>query len=436
MHVRTFCVIAASLFLCIASRQPAAATQDAPAFEQGVAAFRAGDFSAALRSFLDAQRAGLDTPGLHYNLGATYYKLQRYSEAEGEFQTLARDSAWAALASYNLGLIAQRTERLQLAKEHFERALSTAEDRDLRMLAATALGRLEAVLPTRVVAVASLSGGYDSNAPLAPDAATAGTSHQGDLFVESLAAASYRLSGNAAGGMSAQAGLVVRKYQDLHQFDQSSLRLGLGHDTDSGKWQTSVGGFFDAVYFGGDPFQRAGVVEARARRRLDSGGDLRARYEVQFIRGGAGFEYLDGWQQQFTIDAGIAGSSSFARIGYQLELNNRSDLQQGADFQSYSPTRNSVFAGVILPNVGGWSAEARVEYRYSYYSDPYRLDDGALVIKREDKRYGVAARAYRRLAGPWRVFIDYSYYRNDSTIDTYDYVRQQLLGGIEIVLEK
>src|SRR5262245_40485525 len=123
MHFRTFCVVAISLFLCLARAH--AATADPLAFDRGIAAFGAGDYGGALESFLDAQRAGLDTPGLHYNLGATYYKLQRYPEAEREFQGLARDSAWGPLASYNLGLIVQRTGRLDLARDHFERALTT-----------------------------------------------------------------------------------------------------------------------------------------------------------------------------------------------------------------------------------------------------------------------------------------------------------------------
>jgi len=51
--------------------QPVRATADgAQAAEQGVTAFRAGDYQAALQSFLDALAAGLDTPGLRYNLGA------------------------------------------------------------------------------------------------------------------------------------------------------------------------------------------------------------------------------------------------------------------------------------------------------------------------------------------------------------------------------
>jgi tetratricopeptide (TPR) repeat protein len=435
MHPRTLRVFAVSLLLCIASGRPAAA-EDALAFERGIAAFSAGDFDAALQSFLAAQRAGLDTPGLHYNLGATYYKLQRYPEAEREFEALARDSDWAALASYNLGLIAQRTGRLELAKQRFERALVTATEQNLRLLAATALGRLQEALPTRAVAVASLAGGYDSNATLTPDAATAGTSHQGDLFVESLGAASYRLSGNPAQGLNGQAGFLVRTYQDLKEFDQMGLRLGLSRDTDSRRWQTSVGAFYDAAYFGGDPLQRAAVIEARARRILDSGGDLRARYEYQHIEGGTGFEYLDGWQQQFTLEAGFAGRSSFARVGYQLELNDRRDLQQGANFESFSPTRNSLFAAAYLPNVLGWSAEARAEYRYSYYADPYVFDDGALVAKRKDSRFGFAARAVHRLSGPWRVFVDYSSYRNNSTLDIFDYTRYQALAGIEVLLEK
>jgi len=435
LPARTTHAVVIALLIC-AAWPSAAAAQDAPAFDRGIAAFQAGDYSAALQSFLEAQRAGLDTPGLRYNLGATYYRLQRYPEAEREFQALARDPAWAALAGYNLGLIAQRTGRVEVAKRQFELALRTATDRKLRELAATALGRLEAEAPTRAFAVATLAGGYDSNATLTPDATTAGTSHQGDWFAESLAAASYRLWGNAASRVDARAGFVLRKYRDLHQFDQGSVRLGAAGETISGRWQTGVGVFYDTTYFGGDLFQRAGVLEAAARRRLESGGDVRVRYEYQHIDGGAGFEYLDGWQQQLSLDWGFALGSAVARVGYQLELNDRRDLQQGADFLSYSPTRNSVFADVVLPNVAGWSVEARGEYRYSRYPDPYILDGGTLEIRRDDSRYGLAAHASHRLSGPWRAFVDYSYYRNDSTIDTYDYRRSQVLAGIEIQLEK
>jgi len=423
-----------AFFLCFAAGQPAGAVEAyAPAFERGVAAFGTGDYEAALRFFAEARRGGLDTPGLHYDLGATYYRLQRYAEAEAEFTSLARDPAWAALAAYNLGLIAQRTGRPAHAREHYGEALRTATDRDLRALAARALGRLEQEQPTRAVAVVSLAGGYDSNATLTPDAATAGTSHQGDYFAESLGGLSYRLLGNAASSLTAQGGFLVRRYQDLRQFDQSGFRLGVSRETVSAEWQTFIGGFYDIMYFGGDPFQRAAVAEARVSRRLGTA-ELRARYEYQHIDGGSGFEYLDGWQQQLTLDAGVASGIALARVGYELELNDRRDLQQGADFLSFSPTRHTVFALTSLPNIGGWAFDARADYRFSRYDDPYVLSGEQ--ITREDRRYGLAMHASRRVSGPWRFFLDYSGYRNDSTIDTYDYTRHQAMAGIELVLER
>jgi tetratricopeptide (TPR) repeat protein len=434
-------MIVVLLLLGVVPAQPAAAaTPGAQAFEQAVKAFRAGDYPAAVRSFLEARRAGMDTPGLRYNLGATYYRLQRYPEAESEFQELARDPKWAAVAHYNLGLIAQRMGRERQAIEHFQRAQDTADDRKLRALAGTALERLvrAALPPRRTGTVASLAVGHDSNVTLSEDAATVGSSNKSDFFAEALAAASHRLSGNTARGSYADGGLVLRKYGELDQFDLMGLRGGLSYGTDSRRLQTSVGGYFDVIYFGGERLEQDAVVDVQVRSRLDTGGDLRGRYQLAHIDGGGEFDYLDGWQHRFTADTGFEAAPAHVRVAYQLEFNNRRDLQQGSEFFSYSPTRHMLFATVTLPDVGGWGGDVRGEYRISRYNDPDRRDGGALEITREDNRYGVAMRAYRnrRLADLWRVFIDYSYYRNESNLDTYDYNRHQLMAGIEAALEK
>ncbi len=133
------CLVVVALLLSVVPWQPVGAAADGTqAFEQAVKAFRAGDYPAALQLFLDARKAGLDTRGLHYNLGAAYYRLQRYPESEREFEGLASDPEWAALAHYNLGLIAQRTGRELQAIAYFERAHLTTTDPNLRTLAATA----------------------------------------------------------------------------------------------------------------------------------------------------------------------------------------------------------------------------------------------------------------------------------------------------------
>ena len=171
------CLCVVVLLLSIVPWQPVRAGADGSlAAERGIAAFRAGDYAAALQSFLDARAAGLDTPGLRYNLGATYYRLQRYPEAEREFQALVPDPKWAAVARYNLGLTAQRAGRAQQAMEYFEQARTTT-DPNLRALAATAFERLRGAPPSpQTSAVISLAGGYDSNVTLSPDASTVANS--------------------------------------------------------------------------------------------------------------------------------------------------------------------------------------------------------------------------------------------------------------------
>ena len=414
-----------------------AATQSAQDFDGGIQAFRAGNYQAALESFLDARAAGLDTPGLRYNLGATYYRLGRYAEAEHEFQALAPHPEWAPLAHYNLGLTAQRMGRNRQATERFEEAHRTTTDPNLRTLAATALERLGgAPLSQRTGALVSLAGGYDSNATLSQDAATVGVSHRSDLFAEALATVRHRLVGDTARAWYADGGLVLHKYRDLHQFDLSGGRVGLSYEADSGRVLTGVGGYFDTVYIGGDRLEQAAVIDVQARGRLDSGGELRGRYQLGHIAAGAGFEFLNGREQRLSGDAGFALASAFVRVGYQLELNNRRDSQQGGEFSSYSPTRHSLFATLVLRDVDDWRTELRGEYRASRYRDPYRLNGGTLEVAREDDRYGFAARANRRLNPVWRMFIDYSYYRNKSTLDTYDYDRHQIMAGVEAALEK
>ena len=430
------------LLLSIVPWQPVRAAADgAQAAEQGITAFRAGDYQAALRAFLDALQAGLDTPGLRYDLGATYYRLQRYPDAEREFQALAFDPKWAPLARYNLGLTAQRAGRPQQAMEYFEQAYRTTTDPNLRALAATAFERLRGALPSaQTSGVISVASGYDSNATLSPDASTVGVSHQGDRFVEALAAATHLLAGNAERGWVAHGSLVLRKYADLHQFDVAGSRAGLSYERDSGRVHTGVGAYFDTAYIGGDRLEQGTSVDAQVSWRPDAGGELRGRYRFGHIVGGGGFEYLDGRQQRLSVEAGFTLASALLRAGYELELNHRRDLQQGSEFFSASPTRQSLFASVALRNLAGWQADARGEYRVSRYGDPNLIDEGPplgiLEVTRKDRRYGFALRANRRLTAPWGVFIDYSYYRNDSNLDTYDYSRQQLMAGIEATLEK
>jgi len=405
-------------------------------FNRATTSFNAGDFDAALQGFQAARRAGLDTPALRFNLGATYYRLRRYAEAQEEFRALARDPQWAGLANYNLGLAAMRLGDTEQARAYFDQAHRTTADPNLRALAGVALERLgRASLPPRTGTLLSLAGGYDSNPALFTDNTAAGGRAGGDYFAETLAVATRNLSGDAALGWNAHGALVLRKYLDQGEFDLQGLRAGISRDSDSGRTQFSAGGSYGADYFDGRLLEQAAALDVQARSRLDAGRDLRGRYQLARSDGGSDFRHLDGWQQRISADAGFASRRALWRAGYQLDIEDRRDLQQGGNFFSFSPKRHSLFAAAELPDVAGWRAAVRVEYRASRYRDPYRLDGGSRVVERTDDRYGFALRGSRGAGAARRAFVEYSYYRSDSSIDGFDYRRGQLLVGMEVALE-
>jgi tetratricopeptide (TPR) repeat protein len=430
--LRVLLLLAASLSPGIVAGQAASAPPPAsPAFDRGIEAFQAGDFPAALRLFLDAREAGLDTPGLRYNVGVTYYRLGNYPDAGREFRELARDPEWAALAHYNLGLAALRMGQKQRALEHFEHALHAGTAPNLRALAGAALGELRRALPPPTNAWVSLAGGYDSNATLSLDAETVGASGKSDLFLETFAAATHKLTGTGAHGLYADGSLVLRKYGDLDQFDGIGTRVGLTHWVDAGRRQRRFGGHFELSYVDDERLELAAVADLQLIHRLDAGGDWRGRCQLGRIDGGGAFSYLDGWRHRLTVDRGIALASAVLRVGYRLEYNDRKDLREGPEFSSYSPTRHMLFANVTWPELGAWRTDAGGDFQRSRYNDPHRLDGGTREITREDTRYGVYAHVSRPWAGAWRLFIDFSYYRNSSSLDAYDYNRHQLLAGSE-----
>ncbi|MEX2198765.1 MAG: tetratricopeptide repeat protein [Burkholderiales bacterium] len=418
----TIRAIGAAFLLCVLAPAPAAAAFPGEQhFNAARAAFNAGDFAAALQRFLQARHSGLDTPGLRFNLGATYYRLHRYAEARAEFEALARDPQWAPLAHYNLGLTSMRLGDTEGGRAHFDQAHRTSADTNLRTLAGVALERLgRATLPPRSGTVVSLAGGYDSNPALYTDNTVAGSRTGGDTFVEALGASTRNLSGNAALGWNAHGAFVLRKYLDQGEFDVQGLRIGISRDTDTGAAQFSVGGNHGIVYFDGQLLEQAAALEVQGRTRLQGGRDLRASYELASIDGGSHYRYLDGWQQRLSAGVGFAWQRALWRTGYQLDIEDRRD-------PGYSPRRHRLFAIAELPDVAGWKTEARAEYRASRYHD---------AQARRDDRYGLALRASRDAGAGRRAFVDYSYYRNESSIDDYDYRRSQLMLGLEIALEK
>ena len=142
-------ITAAALLIMMAALapHPTMAQDGRTLMLEGNELFRDGLYRAALLRYREANAAGLDSPLLHYNLGVTSYKVQRYDDAEASLERAVADPRRAPFALYNLGLTA-RAKREELAAERwFRLALERADRRELRTLAEAGLQSVTVATP-------------------------------------------------------------------------------------------------------------------------------------------------------------------------------------------------------------------------------------------------------------------------------------------------
>lgn len=415
-----------------ATEVAASASQD---FAAATQAFHSADYSQALKLFTRARDAGMDTPTVHYNLGVTYYRLQRYAEAESEFQLLRSDSATAPVANYNLGLVALQRGQKDAARDYFRQVRDADTTPQLHALAEAALVRLDgAHAKSRVQGVVSLSGGYDDNVAVTPEADISGVTNRGDSFAEALAAARVQLSGTAEDGLRLDAGGLLRSYQDLSSYNLQAGRIGLTRLMPLDDWAGLVGMSLDTAYLDGQRFQTLGTLTLQATRPLVQARQLQLRYRASRVGGGNGYEYLSGWRHRLGAEMAFAGQRQQWLLGYELELNDRKDLHQGGEFFSQSPRRNTLYAEVRVPMTTRLKLNARTEYRRSDYSGAdVRIDgSGTQRAARNDTQWQTAVQANYRLDARWQAFARYTHTNNDSNFSSLSYQRNEAQAGVEL----
>lgn len=92
---------------------------------QGNSHYHRQRFDQALSLYEQAEVLEPDNLGIHYNLGNTYYRLNRHREAAAELSlaTVSRNPKIKAQASYNLGNVFYRAGQLDAAINAYKQAL-------------------------------------------------------------------------------------------------------------------------------------------------------------------------------------------------------------------------------------------------------------------------------------------------------------------------
>lgn len=480
-----------------------ATEQQKQLFNQAVQHFNTNRYAAAAEAFALAERAGLNTPRLHINYGVTLFRLGRNGDAIDRFERVPAGSPDYPRAQYNIGLAYRAQKKYGDAARAFAEAGRTAQDKRIRKLAMAgledakqkqlrALATSPFVVARRVDPVRGafvVSGGFDDNATLSAEASQIGVSNSEDFFLEGVGNAQFQLQGNRANGARLALTGVVKRYEEVDEFNQAAGQVQFKLDRQFGLWTGTAGVEGETIFLDDERFTSAGSLILEARGPITRRIGAALGYTGSYIDAGSEFSSLDG--HRHTLDASLLALSpiGLTELGYIFEVNDRDDLDGGESlFVSRSPTYHTFFLKHRSKLTDKFILEPKVSYRSARYADDDRrpvLEDGNLLDgllgevgnvgdtlgglggllgdlgglglgldnlglggldvgdlglggpligvenrRREDDRFQAALRAEYKLPKSLFLLARYEYTDNNSNFDQFDYDRNVISMGL------
>jgi tetratricopeptide (TPR) repeat protein len=386
-------------------------------FTDAAAAFAAEDFSRARALFERAEAAGLDGPAIHYNIGSAAYRGGDLPRAEREFREVARTPEMAALAYYNLGLVALQRRDEREAREWFERSLhETSSDARLDELTSRQL----AVMPERSVPGAwyyyTRAGiGHDDNVALRSASIDGAASGAADEYGELVFASSY-----AIGNWRVDTGGSLYKYASLDEFDQNAYFLGGARGFRAEQWYFEVGAYGSQASLGGESYERDLAAGLQVTRTFFNGSRLRAQLRGTSVAGKNAFSGLTGKRTELGLYYDKRWRAWNFGAHTRAERDDSDDpvftgrwIQLGADASyAFSPR---------------WGITTAAAWRRTQHAA-----QAEVTAAWDDQRATFLVGITRALWRQAQIFLRYEMERNDSPVAGYDYDRNRVCASIEI----
>jgi len=386
-------------------------------YQLGKASFNQGNYKQSLSYFNKAASQGTNLPELDYGLGSTHYKLKNYKKSWRYFLKLTDNKKYSALAYHNLGLISHKRKNDTLAIKYFKKSRSITRSEKLKKLNKKQISKLNKISKKKWSGYASAGLGYDSNIVAAPAGVAA---NESGSFMRATAIANYIVSGNKTEGVVAKATFYASDYFSTSFNDDKSLAFDISLRNRLNKWKMSYDAGIKQSTYGADDFQRIIRLTFRAKNKLDKKNELRFRIRYEDIDSlSRRFDFLDGDRQRLRAEYHLKKSlTEKLRFLYELEFNDRQNVNRPTRQLNYSPTRNKVAVKYDIKATPVDSIGGEIEYRDSSY-------DATPTQSRSDTRYLVAIKYTRRLDKYWRLKAKVKYKSNDSNEpgEIFDYDR-------------
>lgn len=406
----------ALLLAFVSSKAYASAQTD---FEQGVAFFKLGKYSQAVEQFASAQRQGLNTVSLDYNLASSYFKLGNYNQARHYFQQVAKTPEMHDLAMYNLGLIAIKQQHTSQAQTIFSRIIEQSSDKKLIALSSIQLNRLQRSKDDWRLYL-SAEYGHDSNITSLPSETSLEVA---DDFYTAFISIDKVVSGSRNNGWLLDARFFRIDFSDSDNFDEYQYAAGIKKSQSVANWNTRMQLGLSQNNFAGEDYQSTVKMAVDGHTRLFRNQWLYLRYQYEDISSDlAIYDYLQGWRQWARIGLRQNINRHGYNIYYELELNQRSDLITSSYAYEYSPTRHTLRGNYTYRATENWKLIAELGLRDSDFPASQSFDRNDEQLK---SALGVDYAFDKSLHLKGRL----EHINNRSSVDFYDYSKTRIMLG-------
>ena len=384
-------------------------------FDEARAAFDAQDYSRARALYEQALAAGIEGPAVHYNIGSAAYLAGNLPRAERAFREVARTPSMAALAYYNLGLLAQDRNDEREARQWFERAVQDSPNGRLTVLATQRLAELpEAHAPGSWSYYSRGGVGYDDNVSLRSSSIESAPTGAADSYAELIVAGSYSL-----GAWRFDTGGALLEYLDLNEYSQSAFSLGAARGFRWDEWYFELGASGSQQSLGGEAYEQDLALGVQAVRTFYGGSRFRALLRATSVAGEAAFTGLTGERTELGLYYDKIWRAWSFGAHTRAEINESEDpiftsrwVQLGAEARyAWSPTWEFMATAALR--------------RIRHAAQPGTLD--GWDDNRATLQVGVTRALWRRA----RLFVRGEHQRSDSPVAGYDYRRNWMAASVE-----
>lgn len=389
-------------------------------FEQGVMFFKQGKYSQAIEQFEAAQKQGLDTVSLAYNLASSYFKLGNYSQARHYFQQVAKTPGMHDLAMYNLGLIAIKQQQSSQARTIFSRIIEQSSDKKLIALSTAQLDKLARSRDDWRLYV-STEYGHDSNITSLPSETSLDIA---DNFYTAFISIDKVVNGSRNNGWLLDGRFFTIDFSDSDSYDEYQYAVGIKKSQSIANWNTRLHLGLSQNNFAGEDYQSTVKMTVDGQTRLSPNQRLYLRYRYEDISSElAIYDYLQGWRQRARIGLRQKNNRHSYNIYYELELNQREELITSSYAYEYSPTRHTVRGSYSYLATENWKLIAELGLRDSDFP-------GSESFDRDDEQLKSAVGVDYAFDKSLHLKSRLEHINNRSSVDLYDYSKTRIMLGL------